>query len=52
MNLCFKVKFQAKPILEKGEKLATFQPGTKERAEKTKEFLDDLFAFLENKLPF
>jgi hypothetical protein len=41
----------SKPILEKGEKLASFEPGTRERAEKTKDFLDDLFEFLKDKLP-
>lgn len=40
----------AQPILKKGEDLANLQPGTRERAEKTKEFLDELFEYLAKKL--
>jgi hypothetical protein len=37
---------KAKPILAKGENLANLTLGTEDRAEKTKEFLDELFALL------
>lgn len=41
---------ESKPILNKGAALQDLQAGTQERAEKTKEFLDDLFAFLAKRL--
>ncbi len=41
---------KAAPILEQGQQLANLELGTKDRAEATKEFLDNLFAFLDDAL--
>lgn len=37
---------KVQPILDRGKKLADMQLGSKERAEETKSFLEDLFGFL------
>jgi hypothetical protein len=42
---------KATPVLEKGAALSDLAPNTEERARKTKEFLDELFAFISVRLP-
>jgi hypothetical protein len=41
----------AQGILKRGQELASLTPGTRERAEATKDFLDDMFEYLERNLP-